>query len=350
MNKNNFWNKTSDSEIYIYGDIVDTEFNFATFEATNVAKKFAEDLNACGENVTIHINSNGGDCFTALAISNLISQSKKNITASIDGICASAATLISSACKKVCMAENALMMVHLPMTLLCDFYNAIELAKIESSLNKVRDAILTTYENKTGQDILFLTKLMNAETFMTAEEAQELHFVDEITGAVDVEVDDANKILVFNSLNLKKNYYTKAKEKLHMDNKSLLDKIKNLLKGETEEKISETKPETAENIENRIRAEEIQRIKNLNAERCGIEAVNALIDIAIAEGKTVSDIENYISAIKKLPPPENKVRDEILKLIEDNLNSGAENVTASAGDFENKNASKISADMIAKFF
>ena len=87
----NFWNKISDSEIYIYGDIVAEKF----FDAEVTAKQFADDLKSCGENVTLRINSNGGDCFTALAISNLIKQSDKNITVSIDGICASAATLIA---------------------------------------------------------------------------------------------------------------------------------------------------------------------------------------------------------------------------------------------------------------
>ena len=359
MKKNKFWNKISDSEIYIYGDIVETEINLATYEVKNVAKKFAEDLNSCAENVTIRINSNGGDCFTALAISNLISQSTKNISVSIDGICASAATLISCAAKKVSMAENALMMVHLPMTFLCDFYNAIDLAKVESSLNKVRDSILTTYHNKTGQEISLLTKLMNEETFLTAQEAKDLNFVDEISDKVEIEVDDANKLLIFNSLNLKKNYYAKAKEKLKMQNKnlSLIDKIKNILlanddeTSDADEKISDAEEKNTETeIENKIRAAEISRIKNLNSERCGIDAVNALIDIAIAEGKNVSDISNYISAIKKLPPPENKVRDEILKLIEDNLTSGAENVSGSSGDFEIENKkSKISAEMISKF-
>ena len=340
----NFWNKAeSNDEIFIYGDIVGENF----FDSDVTAKKFAEDLNSCGENVTIHINSNGGDCFTALAIANLISQSPKNITVSIDGICASAATIISGAAKKVCMAENALMMIHLPSCFLAGMYDAVELAKIESALNKVRDSILLTYENKTGLEILFLTKLMNEETWLTAQEAKDLYFVDEITGAIDLKIDDSQNLLIMNSLKLNKNYYSKAKEKLKMDN-SILEKIKNLLKGE---KL----PDAKENfeIENEIRAKELDRILALNQERCGNAAVNAIIDVAISEGKNFSDVENYISAVKSLPP-ENNVAEQILNLIEDNLNSGAKDVTASDGDFstqkgEQSEKQKVQAELIAKF-
>lgn len=330
-----FWNKISDDELYIYGDILPNEFDFTTFERKNVAKEFAKDLNSCGENVLIHINSNGGDIFTAMAISNLIKQSPKNISISIDGICASAATLISCAGKKVCMAENALMMVHLPAVFLCDNYNAIDLAKIETALNKARDAILTTYEARTGQEILFLQKLMNEETFFSAQEAKDLNFIDEITEEIPLEVDNAQKLLIFNSLELNKKYYPKAKEKLKMEN-NLLEKIKNLLGGEKK---------SAEEI----RAAEILRIKNLNQERCGNAAVNALIDCAIADGKTVSEIENYINAIKNLPA-ENNVADKILALIEDNINSGASEVGGSEGEIKNPKAeSQIGAELIAKY-
>ena len=385
----NFWNKISDSEIYIYGDIVAEKF----FDAEVTAKQFADDLKSCGKNVTLRINSNGGDCFTALAISNLIKQSDKNITVSIDGICASAATLIACAGKKITMAENALMMIHLPSVFLYDFYDAIQLAKIESSLNKVRDSILATYAARTGLEITDLTAMLEAETWLSAAEAKELNFVDEVTGEVETLFDDARKLLIINSLQVKKNYYAKAKEKLKMDNQSLLDKIKNLLAGGKD--VSRTREEkTAERMENvlsgigngvsgagqsvensqtktarendgqgvfsgsepenqarkveEVRAAELARIKALNSERCGLGAVNAVIDVALAEGKSLADVQKYIDAIKNLPPAENKVADKILALIEDNLKSGAEGV----GGSEEKipaDDSKAQADLIAKF-
>ena len=345
----NFWNKISDSEIYIYGDIVAEKF----FDADVTAKQFADDLKSCGENVTIHINSNGGDCFTALAISNLIKSTDKNITVSIDGICASAATLIACAGNKITMAENALMMIHLPSVFLYDFYDAIQLAKIEGSLNKVRDSILATYAARTGLEITDLTAMLEAETWLSAAEAKELNFVDEVTGEVETLFDDARKLLIINSLQVKKNYYAKAKEKLKMDNQSLLDKIKNLLAGGKDEQPMATDLATASgeiqarNVEE-VRARELERIQVLNQERCGNGAVNAVIDVALAEGKTLADVQKYIDAIKNLPPAENKVADKILALIEDNLKSGAEGV----GGSEEKipaDDSKAQADLIAKF-
>ena len=341
--KTRFWDKISDHEIFIYGEICSEDY----FDNAVTSKKFAEDFNKCGDNVTIHINSNGGDFFTALAISNLISQSQKNTTAAIDGICASAATLISCACKKITMAENALLMIHAPSIFLSDFFGAKELAKVEDTLNKVRDSILTVYASRTGLEISTLAEMVAAETWMTAQEAKNFSFIDEITGAVDLAIDDNLKYIVLNSLTLKKNYYTKAKEKLEMENQSLIEKIKNLLTGE-ENSDSPKKNSVSPEIENKIRAAEVDRIKNLNSLRCENAFVNALIDVAISDGRNFEEVKNYVDALKKVQP-ENKVASQILNLIEDNLNSGAEKVTGSAGDFENKNPQKISADLIAKF-
>ena len=355
--KTRFWDKISDHEIFIYGEICSEDY----FDNAVTSKKFAEDFNKCGDNVTIHINSNGGDFFTALAISNLISQSQKNTTAAIDGICASAATLISCACKKITMAENALMMIHAPSIFLSDFFGAKELAKVEDTLNKVRDSILTVYASRTGLEISTLAEMVAEETWLTAQEAKNFSFIDEITGAVDLAIDDNLKYIVLNSLTLKKNYYTKAKEKLEMENQSLIEKIKNLLTGDensdspeknsvSPEKNSDSpkKNSVSPEIENKIRAAEVDRIKNLNSLRCENAFVNALIDVAISDGREFEEVKTYVDALKKVQP-ENKVASQILNLIEDNLNSGAEKVTGSAGDFENKNPEKISADLIAKF-
>ena len=376
--KTRFWDKVSDHEIFIYGEICSEDY----FDNAVTSKKFAEDFNKCGDNVTIHINSNGGDFFTALAISNLISQSQKNTTAAIDGICASAATLISCACKKITMAENALMMIHAPSIFLSDFFGAKELAKVEDTLNKVRDSILTVYASRTGLEISTLAEMVAEETWLTAQEAKNFSFIDEITGAVDLAIDDNLKYIVLNSLTLKKNYYTKAKEKLEMENQSLIEKIKNLLTGDensdspeknsvspeknsdspkknsvSPEKSSDSPEKNSDSlkkisdsleIENKIRAAEVDRIKNLNSLRCENAFVNALIDVAISDGREFEEVKTYVDALKKVQP-ENKVASQILNLIEDNLNSGAEKVTGSAGDFENKNPEKISADLIAKF-
>ena len=316
-----FWNK-ADNDIFIYGDISSDKF----FDTDVTAKEFADDLSSCKGAVTVHINSNGGDCFTALAISNLMKSSANFITVAIEGICASAATLIACGGNKITMAENALMMIHAPSVGLMDFMTAEDLAKVQESLSAVKSAIIETYKNRTGLEVTELEKMVDAETWLTATEAKELGFIDEITGAVAEKIDNSKRLIILNSVTLKQNYYSRAKEKLNMKSETLLEKITNLLGGK--------KNQTAESA----RVESLQKLKTENA------AVNAIIDVAIKDGAKAEDVQKYLDAVANVEVTD-KVADKILALIEDNLKSGAESV---GGSFE-VDKSKAQAESIANF-
>lgn len=127
-----------------------------------------------------------------------------------------------------------------------------------------------------------------------------------------------------------------------MDKKNLLDKLKDILTGE--DLVSDANAE----IENKVRAAEIERIKNLNSLRCGNEFVDALIDTAISEGRSFDDVKTFVDALKNIKP-ENKILDKIAALIEDNLKSGAEGVGGSEDETKKAAENKIQADMIADF-
>ena len=127
-----------------------------------------------------------------------------------------------------------------------------------------------------------------------------------------------------------------------MDNKSLLDKIKNLLSGES--KIPDVPEEVAD-----VREKEIERIRNLNALKCGNNSVNAIIDVAILEGKTVDEVKSYVDAVKSSAPSTDKTAQAILNLIEDNMKSGAEGVGGSAEKETDADKRKAQAALIAKF-
>ena len=211
---------------------------------------------------------------------------------------------------------------------------------------------MRTYADKTGRDIADLSKMVEAETWLSAEEALSLGFADEISGAVEIEVDDAEKLLIFNSLAVNKNYYTKAKEKIKMEqnSKSILEKIRNILVGDTDEESGIRNQESG--IENKVTAEavrkqEIERIKNLNAMRCGNANIDAVIDIAIADGEEVSQVGKYVDALKKVSRETKATAQKFLDMLEDNLKSGAEGVAGSSGEVEDKR--KEQADLIAKF-
>lgn len=327
-----FWNKAGDDEIYIYGDIVGERY----FETDVTAKQFAEDFDKC-KKPTLHINSNGGDVFVALAISNIIKNSGKKVKATIDGICASAATLIACAADEVSMAENALYMIHLPSVFLFDLFDKVRLEKVINSLVKVESSLIQTYQKRTGQAETDLQEMLTEETWLTAAEAKDLKFVDAITGAVESEIDDAQKLIILNKVKVRSDYFNKAKEKLKVEDKNFWQKLKDIMTGE--------EAETDETVTNAVRAQELERIKNLNALRCDNKFIDALIDTAISEGRVVEDVKAFVEALKNVKV-ENKVLDKIAALIEDNLKSGASEVT---GSLEDKKSDKITAEMISKY-
>ena len=294
-----FWNKAG-NDIYIYGEIVSERWD----DSEVTAKSFIEDLKSCTGEVTVHINSSGGDVFQALAIHNRLKE-YGNVTISIEGVCASAATIIACAGKKVKMAANALMMIHTPSVGLMGYYDAAEMEKIRNSLLAVEGAILETYKSRLPEkNHSEVAEMMLAETWLTADEAKSLGFVDEITGAVEM----TNQI---------KGVKNMANEKM------IEDAIK------------------------QARDQELQRIKNLMALRGENAAANAIIDTALSEGAQVSDVMKYIDAVKnvKLPEVKNAAVEEIKSVIRDNLTSGAENVGGSVP--VDKNA-QLSAE-IAKY-
>ena len=124
------------------------------------------------------INSPGGDCVAAAQIYNMLMDYKGNVTVKIDGIAASAASVIAMAGNRVLMSPVSMMMIHNPMTMA--FGNSAEMQKAIEMLSSVKDSILNAYEIKTGLNRTKLSHLMDAETWMDANKAIELGFADEV--------------------------------------------------------------------------------------------------------------------------------------------------------------------------
>ena len=130
------------------------------------------------KDIIMYINSPGGSVFSAVAIANTLKNHKAKVTANIDGLAASAATIITSACDTVRMPKNALFMIHNPITFA--YGNNQEMQKTVEMLDKVKNSIIETYLSKTKTDKETLSELMDNETWMDAETAKEYGFVDEI--------------------------------------------------------------------------------------------------------------------------------------------------------------------------
>ena len=139
---------------------------------------FKDELNSGSGDITVWINSPGGDCIAAAQIYNMLMDYKGNGTVKIDGIAASAASVIAMAGTKVLVSPVSMLMIHNPMTVA--YGNSAEMQKAIDMLGSVKDSILNAYEIKTGLSRTKLSHLMDAETWMDANKAIELGFADEL--------------------------------------------------------------------------------------------------------------------------------------------------------------------------
>ena len=173
---NRFWNwvRNSDESRTLYLDGVIAEESWFDDDVTPEA--FKQELLSGEGDVVIWINSPGGDCVAASQIYSMLMDYKGNVTVKIDGIAASAASVIAMAGTEVLMAPTALMMVHNPLTVAIG--DSEEMQKAIAMLDEVKESIINAYEIKTGLSRVKLSHLMDAETWLSAHKAVEYGFAD----------------------------------------------------------------------------------------------------------------------------------------------------------------------------
>ena len=141
-------------------------------------KAFREELNAGTEDITVWINSPGGNVFAAAEIYTMLRDYPGSVTVKIDAIAASAASVIAMAGSKVLMSPVAMLMIHDPSTIAMG--NTKDMEKAIATLNEVKESIINAYAAKSGLSHNRISKLMENETWMNAKKAVELGFADEI--------------------------------------------------------------------------------------------------------------------------------------------------------------------------
>ncbi len=154
-------------------------------------KMFSDDLYAGDGDITVWINSPGGDCIAAAQIYNMLKAYAGNVTVKVDGIAASAASVIAMAGDKVLMSPVSLMMIHNPSTLAFGDHN--DMQKAIDMLNEVKESIINAYTIKTGLSRAKLSHLMEDETWMNSEKAMELGFCDGVLTREGATTDDAGE-------------------------------------------------------------------------------------------------------------------------------------------------------------
>lgn len=335
------------SEILLYGPIAG-ESSWWRDEVT--PKNFAADLESLGgRDVTVRINSGGGDVFAAHAIHNQLVGYKGRVTVVIDGLAASAATIIAVAGDRIIMPSNALFMIHNPAIGLSDYYGADELLKAAEALNTIKGSIVAAYRKRCKASAEELAAMMDAETWMGAAECLEKGFVDEIQGSVSPVLNGSSLVVNrvnFNIKNFKNQDALKAciNKKTEEKTMSKLEEFLNSLGLKFADESQPTAsapaqnavPQPAVNQEAIAKAAveaERQRVAALEVLDDGDnQAVTAIIAEAKKNGKTADDVKPYINAVKTIPPAQNAAQELVANMIGDNKASGVEGIGTGAVD------------------
>ena len=182
------------AEIVLYGDIVSerpTDWDGKPIDGQYIIlNEFMEDLKQVEDaaHLTIHIHSAGGNAYDAMAIHNRLKSLTAEVTVIVDGVAMSGGSLIMAAGDTVQVYPGSLVMIHKCWSFLFGGYNASELRKMADSNDAVDRSQATIYHTKTGIDTQKLLSMMEAETYLTGQEAVDMGFADELLdgGGVDV--------------------------------------------------------------------------------------------------------------------------------------------------------------------
>ena len=139
---------------------------------------FRKELHAAQDDIILWINSPGGDCFAAAQIYTMLMDYPGDVSVKIDGLAASAASVIAMAGSTVEISPVGMMMIHNPMTV--SIGDVQEMERAISLLSEIKESIINAYEIKTGMSRAKISRLMDAETWMNAKKAVELGFANAI--------------------------------------------------------------------------------------------------------------------------------------------------------------------------
>lgn len=364
-----FWNFQDSTggdaaDLYIYGPIVSSA---SWWDDSIDAVQFSEDLKALGgKDVTVHINSPGGDVFAAHAIHNQLIAYAGNVDVVIDGIAASAATIIAMAGACITMPTNSMMMIHNPAMGLDDHYTADDLDKYANALRAVRQSIIAAYMKRVSVDQAQIEQMMDAETWLTAQECVDMGLADAIDGHIKSVLDGNN--LIVNSLKIDITNYKNREGLAHCVNaqdekkgaevlsKSKLEEILNALglriddaaepqPAPAKAPTTEAAPTTdAKAIAAAAVAQERQRMADLDAVADGNPAVAAIINTAKHNGQTADDVRDYVAAVQGI---KSAAQNQLLDMQAESKEGGTDGIAAGAVDDSKTEDEKV-MDMIAQ--
>lgn len=230
-----FWNfvkneETSETELIFNGPISDE-----TWWGDEITPSlFRDELAKISGNLTVWLNSPGGDCFAASQIYTMLRNHNGRVTVKIDGIAASAASVVAMAGDETFIAPTAMVMIHNPMTFAAG--NKADMEKAIELLEEVKESIINAYVRKTTLPRNKISKLMDDETWLNAEKALQLGFVDGILfdekSDEDVPEEPENKAvsMIYSTAKIRNSFLQKVSAKSTGVPLEQLEKRLNLLK------------------------------------------------------------------------------------------------------------------------
>lgn len=250
------------------------------FEDDVTPKAFKDELNLVSGDITVWINSPGGDCIAAAQIYNMLTEYKGKVTIFIDGLAASAASVIAMAGDEVVMSPVSLMMIHNPSCMA--WGESKDLRKEAEILDEFKESIINAYEIKTGLSRVKISHLMDCETWFNANKAIELGFADKIN--IDNAENYADSAEVFSASAVMEAFSAVAVTRRAVAN-ALIRKIK--------QKESTPAEFMVQNI--------LNALNSMDTEISARSSENSTIDLAnqTVEQHFVIDILKHLDCIKK---------------------------------------------------
>ena len=211
-----FWNWVKNEEgrtLYLDGYIAQESW----WDDEVSPREFKAELEEADDDITLWINSPGGDVFAASQIYTMLKEYKGKVTVKIDGIAASAASVIAMAGDKVYMSPTAMLMVHNPSTIV--WGEATDMKRGIEILSEVKEGIINAYETKTGLSRNKISQMMDRETWMSAGKALELKFCDEVLYQESVASENVTGGFIFDKVTVTNNFLGKFQRVKPLKNK-----------------------------------------------------------------------------------------------------------------------------------
>ena len=164
-------------------------------------KRTVEQINAMTGDITVRVNSPGGDVFDGIAIMNALKEHSKDgkgkVTIVVDALAASIASVIATAGDELIMSEGSYLMIHNPWTIALG--DAAEFEQVAGVLRQIGGSIAKIYARKTGKEVEEMQALMDAETWIDAQAAVEMKLADKAEGVEPASVENFD-LTVFNNV------------------------------------------------------------------------------------------------------------------------------------------------------